>query len=52
MNIDDLDEDTKRDLELAEEYEEEDPYNEFEEEDNPAYCKPDDPDKELNARYE
>lgn len=48
---DDIDEDTKRDLELAEEYEEEDPYNEFEEEDNPAYCKPDDPDKELNARY-
>ena len=31
---------------------EEEIYNEYEEEDNPAYCKPDDPDKELNARYE
>lgn len=30
----------------------EESYNEYEEEDNPAYCKPDDPDKELNARYE
>jgi len=48
----DTDEDNKMDLELAEEYEEEDPYNEFEEEDNPAFCLADDPEKGLNFRFE
>ena len=30
----------------------EESYNEYEEEDNPVYCKPDDNDKELNVKYE
>lgn len=30
----------------------EDRYTEYKEADNPAYSQPDDPDKELNARYE